>query len=260
MSVWFNGDKKSLRRTVNMPSSCAAFTACGFIKVVNAQPGTEPHIFFGQSIGGAHAETLFLGGASGLELKCGDSWGSSNSPTVATLTAGGAALTNWNFVGIRGTAAGANGLKVTHKPVGAGSIAHQTVTNSPGTSALEAIQLGDLPFGTTYWADILMAHWMIYDRALSDAEMLTQSGQSTPVSGTNLISYHSFADSNIATAVVPNTGNGTWGYFTAAPATSTDNPSFIFNPVFSGTATLPSSLPSTLSNGVPPFLANLFRD
>ena len=259
MSVYFNGDKKALRRTSNLPASCANFTACGFVKVINAQPGQEPHLFFTQSAGGGHAETLYMGGASALELKAADSWGNTSSATVATLTAGGGTQTNWNFVGIRGTSAGAGGLKATHKPVGSGSIAHQTVTNSPGAVGMDAIQLGDLPFGNTYWADVLMAHWMIYDRALSDAEMLTQSAQATPASGTGLISYHSFSNSDINLAVVPNTGSGTWSFFNSAPTTSADNPVFSSNPVFSGSVTLPSVLPVTTSNGAPPFLINLFR-
>jgi hypothetical protein len=259
MSIYINGDKKGLRRTANLPTSCANFTACGFIKVVNASPGREPHVFFGQSAGGGSGETLFLTSASGLDLKAGDNWGSSASPTVATLTAGGGTGTNWQFVGIRGTAAGAGGLKATHKPVGSGSIAHQTVTNTPGAVGFDAIQLGDLPFGTAYWGDMLLAHWMIYDRALSDAEMLTQSAQAAPASGTNLISYHSFTNSDVNVAVVPDTGDGTWSFFTSAPIMSTDNPVFSANPIFSGSATLPSTLAVAVGGGLPPIIFNYIR-
>jgi hypothetical protein len=260
MSVHITGDKKALRRTTNLPTNGTAFTICGFVKVVAAQPGQEPHILFTQAASGASAENIFLAGTGPLEVRASDAWGSNESSTVATLTAGGTAGTNWHFLGLRGTAAGAGGLKVSHKPVGSGSIAHQTTANNAGTGALEAMQLGDLPFGTTYWADVLLAHWMVYDRALSDGEMATQAGQGSPASGTDLISYHDFDDTDINNAVIPNTGSGTFVFFNSEPVMSTDMPVFSGNPVFSGSGELPSVIIAAVGGGLPPPIYNrIFR-
>lgn len=259
MSVNINGDKKALRRSSNLPANTSAYTICGFVKVVAAVAGNESNIIFTQSNGGSCGQNVYLGGSSNLELRIGDGWGTTNSSTLVTLTAGGASGTNWNFVGIRGTASGAGGLKLTHKPVGSGSMTHLTITNSGASSAIDAMQLGDLPFGTTYWGDMLLAHWMVYDRALSDGEMATQAGQGAPASAVNLITYHSFSNSDIDTAAIPDTGTGTYSYFTAAPLTSTDMPVFSGDPVFSGTATLPSFIASS-NSGVPPlFFDRIYR-
>lgn len=258
MSVYINGDKKSLRRTVNLPTSCAAFTVCGFVKAVSGQTSPqEPHLLYVQDSDGANAETLYLGGTGNLQLFGADSYGTNNTAAAGTLTAGGGSGANWYFVGLRGTAAGAGGLKATFKPVGSGSMVHQTTTNSPGTKAVSAIQIGDLPFGSTYWADALYAHWMVYDRALSDAEMSTQAGQAAPANTTNLISYHSFSGTDVNAAMVPTTGSGTFSFFNSAPLMSTDNPVFSGNPVYSGSLNLPTAQVLAYS-GIPPVLYKRF--
>ena len=259
MSVYINADKRALRRTSDLPTNTSDFTACGFIKVVSAVTGNDANIFFAQSNGGSCGQNMYLDTSNGLDLKIGDGWGATNSSSLVTLTAGGSSGTNWHFVGIRGTASGAGGLKLTHKPVGSGSMTHLTITNSGASSGVDAIQLGDLPFGSTYFGDLLFAHWMIYDRALSDGEMATQAAQGSPASLTDLLSYHDFDDTDVNTAAIANQGSGTFSFFNTSPIMSTDMPVFSADPVYSGTVAIPSVV-SSASNGIPPpLLSRLYR-
>lgn len=250
MSLYITADKRALRKIVNIPAAANAFTICGFYKILSVPSGHQGYPVYAQT--DASAATLeFNGGPPSLDLQAGDNYSATTSSTIATLTTGGSTGTNWSFIGLRGTASGAGGLKGSHKPVGSGSMSHQTVNNTLGSAAITAIQLGDLPFGTTYWLEALFAHWMIYDRALSDGEMDTQAGQGTPASATNLISYHSFADSDPTAILAPQQGTGSFYWFTTEGSTSTDMPVFSGDPVFSGSVLLPSAIFASPSSGAP---------
>lgn len=256
MSILFTGDKQALRRTSNLPTAHNAFTITFCFKLNAASTSRNAHLVYTQNTSGSHAETAYLTDVSGTDLIAGDSYGSNLTATAGTVTAGGASGTNWHFGALVGTAAGAGGLKIAYKPIGSGSLVTQTTTNSPGTDGFSAIQFGDVPFGTTYWFDGYLAHLKIYDRALSDSELLAEAGAGAPVSSTNLISYHSFSSTDISTAIIPDTGTGTFGYQTSAPSTSTDMPVFSATPTLTLTDTLPkelgASVPSapTLSTAV----------
>jgi hypothetical protein len=137
-----------------------------------------------------------------------------------------------------GTASGANGLRLYHGAIG-GTPTSLTHTNSGGTQGFEAIQFGDLPYGTDEWFDGLLAHLKVWDTALSATEIEAEFGRATPARTSNLISYHSFSNATLATALIPDTGTGTFDVFTANPSTSTDMPVFASGPTLSGTDTLP---------------------
>lgn len=246
MSILFTGDKQALRRTSNMPTAFNDFTICFCFKLNAASTARNAHLVYAQNGSGSHAETMYLTDVAGTALVGGDSYGANVTSTVGTVSAGGASGTNWNFSAIVGTAAGAGGLKAAFKPVGSGSLVTQTTTNSPGTDPFSAIQFGDVPFGSTYWFDGYLAHLKIYDRALSDAELLAEAGAGAPVDSTDLISYHSFSNADISVAVVPDTGTGTFGYQTSAPSTSTDMPVFSAAPTLTLTDTLPKELSATI--------------
>lgn len=245
MSVRFTGDKTALRRTVNLPAAHSAFTVCGFGKLLVAAPSRTANIVYTQSP--ASSETVFLQSGTGTSLRASDDYGASSSAEVASLTAGGAEGSNWFYFALVGLAAGANGLRLYHKPVGTASPTFVSLTNTPGTAQFDVLQLGDAPFGTTFWYDGLLAHLKVYNRALSESEVAAEATQGAPVSSTNLISYHSFSNSSIATAVAPDAGTGTFFYFTSAPSTSTDMPVFVSPPSLEGEDDLPESGDASLS-------------
>jgi hypothetical protein len=262
MSLRIAGDKLALRRTTNLPASFAAFTIIMAVKQIVARPTHSAYLAYMQQTGGANAEGLVLKGTNGDELFGSDAYEANFTASVATLPIGGAAGTNWRGVAIRGSAAGAGGLKVYHKPIGGGgSLVSQTVTNTPGTGGFEALNIGDAAFNAGdfgvpgWWPDVCIAHLKIYDRALSDAEVEAEMGSATVVSSTGLITYHSFSNANIATAVVPDTGTGTFDYYTSAPSMSTDMP--VYSSV--NTLTLLDTLPSTggsLAKPTPPAIVS----
>lgn len=237
MSVRFTGDKTALRRTVNLPAAHSAFTVCGFAKLLVAATTRSAHIVYTQSP--SSSETVQLVSGTGTSLRATDDYGGSTSAEVAAVVAGGSEGDNWFFFALVGTAAGANGLRLYHRVVGGAAPTYVLLNNTPGTAQFDVLQLGDAPFGSTNWLDGLIAHLKVYDRALSESEVAAESGQGAPVSSTGLISYHSFSNSTIGTAVVPDTGTGTFGYFTSAPSTSTDMPVFSVTPTLSGEDTLP---------------------
>jgi hypothetical protein len=244
MSIQFTGDKTALRRTTSLPSAHNAFTLCGFAKLLTAAPARQATIAYTQtaSLTTSVAEAALLAGASGTGLRAADNYYNAFSPDVATVTAGGAAGANWFFWALVGVGYGASGLRIYHKPVGSGSLAFQAVLNSasatpPDNTAFSSIQFGDAPYGTTYWFNGLLAHLKVYNRALSAAELTAEAGQGAPVSTVSLLSYHSFADASISTAIEPNQGFGTFGYMNSAPATSADMP--VFGAVLTGLDTLP---------------------
>jgi hypothetical protein len=264
MSIQFTGDKTALRRTTSLPSAHNAFTLCGFAKLLTAAPSRQATIAYTQtaSLTSSTAEAALLAGASGTGLRAGDNYYGTFSPDVATVTAGGASGANWFFWALVGVGYGAAGLRIYHKPVGSGSLAFQSVFNSAIASptdrtAFSSIQFGDAPYGTSYWFNGLLAHLKVYNRALSSLELTAEAGQGAPVSTVSLLSYHSFSDASISTAIEPNQGFGSFGYFSSAPSTSTDMP--IFGSVLTGLDTLPiyagpiwgAALPQTATVGTP---------
>ncbi len=261
MSIRISGNKVSLRRTANLPSSYANFTVCLFAKLATARATHTANLLYTQTTAGEHAEQILVKGGSGLALIGADSYESTATPTIATLTAGGASGSNWFFTAMRGSAAGAGGLKFYHRPVG-GSMVDQTIVNSPGAAGVGVMQLGDSPFDPgafgveAWWFDGYIAHAKVYNRALSDAEVLAESGQASPVSTAELLSYHAFTADAIADALVAQQGTGSFFAFTTAPSMSTDNPVLVANPTYSGTVTLPGLL-TLQAEGVPPVLSRL---
>lgn len=242
MSIQFTGNKTALRRNIYLPSSHSSFTICGFAKLLTAAPGRTATIAYTQSTLGNTAKTAMLESAAGTGLCAGDSYNSRFSSNVATVTAGGASGANWFFFALVGTALGANGLRIYHKPVGSGTLGYSAVSNDAdpsGTTGFAAIQFGDLPYGTSGWFDGLLAHLKIYNRTLSDSELTVEAGQGAPVSTSNLISYHSFSAATIGDALIPDQGSGGWDYFTSAPSISADAPSFSSTPTLVGEDTLP---------------------
>lgn len=265
MSIHIDGNKRALRRQTSLPSAHNAFTICGFAKLVTAAPGREATIAYTQTAVGAlpeSAETVFLAGPSGTGLRAGDNYNTSESADVATVTAGGASGTNWFFWALVGLGTGANGLRLYHGAVGSGSLTYVSHTNTAGTGGFVAIQFGDLPFGdgtagNTFWFNGLLAHVKVYNRALNESELTSEAGQGAPVSTSNLISYHSFSNATLATALVPDQGSGTLTVFDGAsgnPATSTDMPVFSSTPTLTGDDTLPTGTtiaPSIVTTALP---------
>lgn len=248
MSLRISADKTALRRTVNLPVDCNDFTIVMAIKQAVARPTHSAHVLYLQTTGGAQAEALLLRGASGSDVAVGDDYLGNISPAVATLTPGLASGLGWTGIAIRGSIVeSVDVLEVLHKPIGSGTIAVQETTNTPGAAAFEAMNLGDASFNAgdfgvaAWWPDIYVAHFKVYDRALSDVEVAAEIDSPTPVSSVDRISYHAFSDMDIADAVVPDAGTGTFDYFNSAPSMSADNPTYGSTPTMTLEDTLPVS-------------------
>ncbi|HYF59818.1 MAG TPA: fibronectin type III domain-containing protein, partial [Burkholderiaceae bacterium] len=246
MSIRFAADKRALRRTTDLPASFAAFTAVMYVKVVAGRPVNAAHVAYLQSTSGGHAQAVRLGGDEGKSLFATDSYGANPSAFLAELQPGAAAGQGWHAVVLRGNAASSTGMQLFHRPVG-GALTSVSLPNSPGSAACEALQIGDAPFAAGdfgvpgFWADVLVAHLKVWNRALTDGEVATETAQAAPASATNLLSYHSFSSAAIGTAVVPDQGSGTFTYFNSAPDTSTDMPVFTTVPTVTSGGTLPQT-------------------
>lgn len=252
MSIRFTGNKTALRRNSNLPSAHNAFTICGFAKLLVAEPARQATIAYTQTSDDQSAESVHLVGASGVSLQAADDYTTTFSSTVATVTAGGASGANWFFFALVGVGSGANGLRLYHSSVG-GTPSFQSVNNKGGSTGFSAIQFGDIPWGSTYWFDGLLAHLKIYDRILSDVELAAEAARGSPASTSSLISYHSFSSGTLSTALVPDQGTGTFGVFTADPSTSTDMPVFTSGATLSGSDTLPertATAPLVITNAL----------
>lgn len=260
MSIRFTGDKTAARRITNLPTAHNAFTICGFAKLLVAGTAREATILYTQNASSSSAQTASLATGAGTSLRAGDNYGGTFSSGVATVTAGGASGANWFFFAMVGLGSGANGMRVYHGAV-SGTPTYVAHTNTGGTEGFEAIQLGDLPYGTDGWFDGLIAHLKVYDRVLSDADLLAEAGRGDPASSTNLISYHSFSNATLATALLPDTGSGAFYAFTSNPTTSTDMPVFsTTGPTLTGDDTLPQLsgvAPTIITTSLPDGLVDI---
>lgn len=263
MSIRISGNKLAIGRTVNLPTSHANFTICLFAKLATAHSTYHSHIAYTQSTGGSHAQSIQVRGGGGLSLIGTDSYESNESSVIATLTDGAASGEGWFFTALRGNAAGADGMKVYHKPVVGGSMASATFFNSPGSAGFDALRFGDAPFDPgqfgidAWWFDGYIAGLKIYNSSLSDAAVAAEAAQLAVADGTNLISYHAFSSMTLATALAPTSGSGTFSAFTSDPTTSADNPVFATNPVYSGSVQLPNEL-VIVTTGAPPPITQFF--
>jgi hypothetical protein len=245
MSLRITGDKEAIGRNTNLPASSSAMTVCVFAKMLVAHATYTPFLMFFQGGGGSWGNEVSLNASS--EVKAANEWGTNETAPVTALTAAGASGTNWTFVAYRTNGVGSTGLKCFARPL-SGSMVSQTTANTYSTT-LDDMRIGDAPFspgqfGVPFWFfDGLLAHIKIFDRALSDEEVLAESQQAAPATTTGLISYHSFVGSDVAAAMNPTQGTGAFVYRYSAPSMSTDDPTFVApvtDPTLSGSDTLPS--------------------
>jgi hypothetical protein len=229
MSVRFSGTKQHLLRTTGLPTSASSFTICGFAKMQVANTNNFAVIAYLANAGAADSHQAFVDSGTGTLLKGSNDWGTSYTASVATLTAGGASGTNWFFFALVGSASGAGGLKVYHKPVGSGTLASQVTANSNWSTPAELRfgdnSLADGSFGLdAFFFDGNLAHLKVYSAALTDAELLAESSKASPQRSAGLISYHSLVGASLGAVLAPTTGTGTFTTPTNLPAISSDDP------------------------------------
>lgn len=256
MSIRIAGNKLSLRRTVNLPTSFNNFTIVMCAKLVDVMPTHNAHLIYAQGDAGA-GQSLQVRGLAGTSLRGTDNYESTISGEVAVLSASPSIGQGWFGTGLRGTATGAGGMQAFHKPIGSGTLAVQAFLNTPGADTWDVLQLGDAPFAPgdfgvgAWWAYSDLAHVKIYDRALSDAEITAELSQAEPVSVVGLLSYHSFGGVSLAAAMTPQQGSGDFFSYTSDPSISLDMPSFavappvVIGPVLTIVQPLPLLIPGT---------------
>lgn len=222
-------------------SSLHNFTVCGFVKLAAAPSGSDyAYIVYIEGAGGSSGNAVYVDAAGNFRGNA--EFGAADTGTVGTFTAGGASGANWYFFAWRGTGTGASGMRVSFKAVGASGMTTVPLAFNNATTGVAAMTLGSPFTDGLYGSRTLngyLSHLKIFNRALTDAEILTESAQTAPTAA-NLLSYHAFVGDNTTTALLPTQGSGAWLAQEVTPAMSTDNPSLtVAGPTLTGADTLP---------------------
>lgn len=190
-----NGDY--LYRTANLPSS-TAFTICGWFRR-RGTGGTNQFLVGIDDGAGGNAIACVIGLAGSYEFRV---YSSGSGSFVST----GVAVTQdqWYFVALSCGGTGASDAQVRHAAPGATSLTTASTTGD----AFTATGYGISTAAADYWANVALAGWKLYDRVLTDAELLAEMNRLTPASTTNLNLWTPMVHDVAATAAKDFSGNG----------------------------------------------------
>lgn len=196
MAIRFDSGGECLLRSSNLPAS-TAFTACGW--------------FNKRGSGGTTLSTIAIivpssgGGYIGAYSTVGGSKFGIQTDTSAGMVSGGAVTDNqWYFVAMSGAGTGATDAKLRYAAHGASSLTTVANNGSSFTSAYLVVGMNN----AEYWGNQTVAGWKVFDRALTDAELLNEMYRLTPASTTNLNSWSPMFHSTVADAAKDYSGNG----------------------------------------------------
>lgn len=197
MAIRFDASGDYLTRTANLPSS-TAFTLCGWFRRRAAGGATAEILFDIASAGHADYITAFCGaaGANGMYVQS-----TGGAPT------GGTAITDdaWYFAALSCSGTGASAAVLRWAAVGATSFSSVSTAGKSFTLAqISVAGIGDAGF----YGNLAAAGMQLYDRALTDAELLQEMNRLTPASTTNLNVWSPMAHSTVADAIKDFSGNG----------------------------------------------------
>lgn len=196
MAIRFDSSGECLLRASNLPAS-TAFTACGWFNK-RGSGGTTISIIaiIVPSSGGG-----YIGAYSTVD---GSKFGI-QTDTSAGMVSGGAVTDNqWYFVAMSGAGTGATDAKLRYAAHGASSLTTVANNGSSFTSAYLVVGMNN----AEYWGNQTVAGWKVFDRALTDAELLNEMYRLTPASTTNLNSWSPMFHSTVADAAKDYSGNG----------------------------------------------------
>lgn len=196
MAIRFDSGGECLFRASNLPAS-TAFTACGW--------------FNKRGSGGTTLSTIAIivpssgGGYIGAYSTVDGSKFGIQTDTSAGMVSGGAVTDNqWYFVAMSGAGTGATDAKLRYAAHGASSLTTVANNGSSFTSAYLVVGMNN----AEYWGNQTVAGWKVFDRALTDAELLNEMYRLTPASTTNLNSWSPMFHSTVADAAKDYSGNG----------------------------------------------------
>lgn len=196
MAIRFDSSGECLLRASNLPAS-TAFTACGWFNK-RGSGGTTLSVIaiIVPSSGGG-----YIGAYSTVD---GSKFGI-QTDTSAGMVSGGAVTDNqWYFVAMSGAGTGATDAKLRYAAHGASSLTTVANNGSSFTSAYLVVGMNN----AEYWGNQTVAGWKVFDRALTDAELLNEMYRLTPASTTNLNSWSPMFHSTVADAAKDYSGNG----------------------------------------------------
>lgn len=223
------GNRVSFSPVSSVPAA-SSFTYCLFFKVdtLPAIATDQAYIVYNQTLTGTNGSgvgnQVIVSGLGDVWLQT--EWGSKLSPIVGRITAGGSALANWYFLAWRGNGSGTTAQNVSLMPVGATTLATASVGFAAGTEVNTLIlgtAFADGEFGTRTMNGYI-AHFRIFNRPLSDAELLVEAARPDPIAS-GATSYFAFLNSLSATS-----GSGTFNAMEVAPGYSADVPRVLASP------------------------------
>ncbi len=196
MALRLDAQADTLQRTANLPASSTAVTLCGWFRRRGSGGTNELLVAIAESPGGpAIVAYIGLGGTPAFTLF---------TPAHGAPVTGGSITTDtWYFLALSGQGTGATDAKLRHAALGATSLTTISATNASFTPGL--VQFGFDDAGQ--WPNAALAGWKLYDRVLTDAELLAEMNRLRPASTTNLNAWWPMVADVAATADNDFSGN-----------------------------------------------------
>ncbi len=198
MAVRFDADGETLSISSGLPSS-TAFTLCGWYKRRGGGSGTNEMLcgMYGADAPNAYI-AVFTYSLSTYAFRVQTNAGS--------ISSAGLSITDdaWYFCALSCGGTGAADAKVRAAALGSASL---TTVSAAGSSFVPVgLSLDVAGFGT--WSNQALSGFKLFDRVLTDAELLAEMNRLTPASTTNLSAWWPLVGDTIANAVKDYSGNG----------------------------------------------------
>lgn len=198
MAIRFDAAGEGLSRSTSLPSA-TAFTLCGWFKIVGDGAGSNEYLCAIGDTDGTDWLVFYtrVSGTYSVRLY---------SPAAgAPVSAGSISTGQWYFGALSCAGTGATDAKARFAALGATTFSSASVPGVAFTPT--ALAFGDtLSYGQ--WANAAVAGWKLFDRALTDAELLAEMYRLTPASTTNLNLWTPMVHNTAANAVRDFSGNG----------------------------------------------------
>lgn len=195
MALRLDAQADTLQRTANLPSA-TSFTVCGWFR--RRGTGGTNQLLVGLGEVGSHVVGCYIGIGATYEFNVYSSMAGAPVSSGVAVTAD-----QWYFVAVSNAGTGATDAKVRHAAPGASSLTTASAAGSTFTSNIFTFGLDD----AGQWSNVSLAGWKLYDRVLTDAELLAEMNWLRPASTTNLNAWWPMVADVAATADNDYSGN-----------------------------------------------------
>lgn len=237
MSIATNGSG-NVGRTTALPSSSTAFTVCGWVRATSLAASSGYNSVCEISIPGTNQIHLVYANNGQLQVY----W---NYGAAVNTALGAPGLGTWVFWAMTQSGGTAN-VYWTTEASSTWTTAAQ-ITTSAQTFTPTSITFGAPTFFGGEGLDGVHALMKVWNAALSSAQLLTQKGQTAPVTATNLLSSHLTDGPDLAADLVADAGGSTANLTSGGTGNvySSAYPSFPAGSsvLLTGSATLPLTVP-----------------